>query len=294
MYLIIFKTFSFLIQNLPNKFIKSILNLLAQTAFLVDKKHRKIAQVNLDLAYEDTLSQKEKEQITKKCYQNLLYLLRDFIQNQDISKEALLNKVTIHNEHFYKQAKAYDKGIIFLTAHYGNWELLSLTIGAIFGNLTVIGRKLDSEKMNAILEKNRNQFNITLLEKKGALKGMLKTLKEKKNIGLLVDQNTSEGEGLLINFFGKLARHTPSAALISRKMEAPILPVFITTNNYEHFDITFHEPFFTAKTENTEKDILESVQKQATITQKIIEAKPDEWFWFHRRWKNQYARIYES
>jgi len=77
-------------------------------------------------------------------------------------------------------------------------------------------------------------------------------------------------------------------------MEAPILPVFITTNNYEHFDITFHEPFFTAKTENTEKDILESVQKQATITQKIIEAKPDEWFWFHRRWKNQYARIYES
>ena len=294
MYLIIFKTFSFLIQNLPNKLIKNILNLLAKTAFLVDKKHRKIAQVNLDLAYEDTLSQKEKEQITKKCYQNLLYLLRDFIQNQDISKEALLNKVTIHNEHFYKQAKAYDKGIIFLTAHYGNWEFLPLCIGALYGNLLGVGRDLDSPRLNKILLQNREKFNIKMVSKKGALKFLLKQLKQKKNIGLLVDQNTSEGEGLLINFFGKLARHTPSAALISRKMEAPILPVFITTDNYEHFDITFHEPFFTAKTENTEKDILESVQKQATITQKIIEAKPDEWFWFHRRWKNQYARIYES
>lgn len=292
-YLFSFKLFSLLIRFTPKVLLRALLNFLAKLAYLLDTRHRKIAQANLDLAYEDRLSQEEKTQIIKKCYKNLLYLLKDFINNQNITKEELLKKVTIHNEHFYKQAKAYGKGIIFQTAHYGNWELISLCMGAVYGPLSVIGRNLDSAKMNEILQNNREQFNVTLLEKNGALRGMIKALKQNHNVGLLVDQNTSENEGILIDFFGKEARHTPSAALLSRKMKTPILPVFITTKDYEHFDITFYEPIITEKSENTEKDILESVQKQATITQKVIEQKPDEWFWLHRRWKNQYANIYE-
>lgn len=292
-YLFSFKLFSLLIRFTPKVLLHAILNSLAKLAYILDTRHRKIAQANLDLAYEDKLSQEEKTQIIKKCYQNLLYLLKDFIKNQNITKEELLKKVTIHNEHFYKQANSYGKGIIFQTAHYGNWELASLTMGALFGPLSVIGRNLDSAKMNDILQENREQFNITLLEKNGALRGMIKTLKKNQNVGLLVDQNTSENEGILIDFFGKKARHTPSAALLSRKMEAPILPVFITTKNYEHFNITFYEPIITEKSEDSERDILKSVQSQASITQKVIEEKPDEWFWLHRRWKNQHASIYE-
>ena len=132
-----------------------------------------------------------------------------------------------------------------------------------------------------------------MLEKSGAIRGLLKALKNGENVGLLVDQNTSAKEGILINFFGKQARHTPSAALIARKTGTPIIPAYITTNDYINYDITFYEPILTQKTENNEEDIRESVQKQANITQKIIEAKPDEWFWLHRRWKNRYEELYK-
>lgn len=270
-----------------------VLDLLAIVAYMLDKKHRKIARVNLDLAYEKRMSEEEKTRIIKKCYKNLLYNLMDFVENQNITKEKLLSKIRFHNEDKYLQAKKNGKNILFITAHYGNWELLPLCIGASFGNLWAVGRNLDSPKMNKILQDNREQFNVHMLEKKGAMKGLLRAIKNKENIGLLVDQNTSEKDGILIEFFGKLARHTPSAALIARKMDAIIIPAFITTSDYKTYDITFYDPIITQKTDDIDEDIRRSVQSQADITQKVIETKPDEWFWLHKRWKNQYEELYK-
>ncbi len=101
--------------------------------------------------------------------------MRDFVENQNISKEKLLEKVTVHNEHFYTDIKEEGKGVIFLTAHYGNWELLPLHTGAKYEKLWGVGRALDSKKMNDVLQKNRNQFNVHMLEKTGAIRGLLKS-----------------------------------------------------------------------------------------------------------------------
>ena len=292
-YLFLFKLFVLLVKYTPRFITNAILNFFAFLAYKLDTHHKKIARVNLDLAYGDKMSVEGKRRIVKKCYKNLLYNLRDFVENQNITKEKLLKKVTIHNEHFYTDIKRDGKGVIFLTAHYGNWELLPLCMGALYGKLWGVGRNLDSQKMNDVLQKNRNQFDVHMLEKTGAIRGLLKALRVGENVGLLVDQNTSDKEGILINFFGKLARHTPSAALIARKTGAAIVPAFITTYDNKSYDITFYEPIITEKTEDNEKDIKKSVQSQANITQKVIEKKPDEWFWLHRRWKNQYEELYK-
>ena len=292
-YLFFFKLFVIIVKYTPRFITDGILSFFALLAYKIDARHRKIARVNLDLAYEDKINEEEKRRITKKCYKNLLYNMRDFVENQGTSKERLLSKVTIHNEHFYTDVKQEGKGVIFLTAHYGNWELLPLCMGATFGKLWGVGRNLDSEKMNEVLKKNRNQFNVHMLEKSGAIRGLFKALKNGENIGLLVDQNTRKKEGILIDFFGKLARHTPSAALIARKTGTPIVPAYITTNDYINYDITFYEPIITLKTDDSEEDIQKSVQAQANITEQIIRKKPDEWFWLHRRWKNQYEELYK-
>ncbi len=291
-YLFIFRLFSFFVRYVPRVMMDVLLNSLAWVAYRVDVRHKKIARVNLDIAYESRMSELEKRRITKKCYKNMLFNMRDFVENQSISKEKLLKKVTIHGEHFYHDVKQEGKGVIFLTAHYGNWELLPLCTGAMFGKLWGVGRKLDSQKMDRVLQKNRNQFDVSMLEKSGALRGLLKALKKGENVGLLVDQNTSNKEGILINFFGKLARHTPSIALISRKTDTPIIPAYITTQDYKSYDITLYEPLVIEKTDSVEEDIKRSVQAQADMTQKVIEQKPDEWFWLHRRWKNQYEELY--
>lgn len=291
LYVAVFSFFKFLVRYLPKSWLNAMINGLASIGYLFGKKHNKTARVNLDLAFEDRLSDEEKESIIKKCYKNLLHLVKDLIINQSISKEDFLKKVTVHNEHYYYEAEKHKKGIIFLTAHYGNWEMSSLTVGAKYGAISVIGRRLDSPKMNAILENNRQRFNVKLLEKKGAMRGILKALNNGENVGLLVDQNTADSDGVLISFFGKKARHTPAAAQFAQKTNSVIIPAFVTTHDNEHYDLTFYPPIF-PHTNN--ESLEEQIQKQADITQYAIEQKPDEWFWFHRRWKNQYEELYRS
>ncbi|WP_281950404.1 lipid A biosynthesis lauroyl acyltransferase [Nitrosophilus kaiyonis] len=294
LYLILFKIFRFTVLNTPKPILFSILNFLAKTIYLFDISHRKIAKINLDFAFNDELSNEEKEKIVKKCYKNLIYNLADFAKNQGISKEDLRKKLEFKNEDILKDAIKNREKIILITAHYGNWELIPLAIGAFFAPMSVVGRALESKSIDKIVKKNREQFNIKLLDKKGAAKGMINALKNGRIVGLLVDQNTRTKEGILIDFFGKKARHTPSASLLARRFNAKIIPVFITTNDYEKYTITFYEPIICQKSQNSDEDIKNCTQAQADITEKVIRKKPDEWFWFHKRWKNQYEYIYSG
>jgi len=292
-YYISFLIFRFFVKNTPSFLLHPFLNLLYHIAYVIDKRHKKIARVNLDFAFEGRLDKKERERIVKRCYKNLVYNLADFVKNQGISAEELKKKIKIENEHYVKEALKKGEKIIFITAHYGNWELAALVIGAFFAPLTGVGRKLDSSIMNKILKKNREQFDIEMLDKKGAIKGLMKALKEGRAVGLLVDQNTAEDEGILVDFFGKKARHTPSAALLARKFDALIIPLFIKTYDFKTYTVTFYEPIKTSKSEDQKRDIFLSTQAQAAVTERVIREKPDEWFWFHRRWKNQYEHIYK-
>ncbi len=292
-YLYTFYIFRFFIRYTPKIILNPLLNFFAWLIYKIDAKHKKIARVNLNLAFEESKSEQEKELIVKQCYKNLVYNLADFVRNQGISKEELSQKVSFENEHIVKEYIAKDTRIIAVTAHYGNWELLGLSIAALIHPMTVVGRDLDSPVMNTILEENRRQLDMDVISKTGAMKGMIGALKKKRIVGVLVDQNTKNEEGVLIDFFGKKARHTPSVALLAKKFDAVIIPVFIKTYDYENYIVRFEEPLEYENTDDKEKDILNCVQKQADITQKIIEQKPDEWFWLHQRWKNQYEHLYK-
>jgi len=254
-----------------------MLILLAKLIYLIDKKHTKIAMVNLDIAFGNILSKNEKIYIIKKSYQNLLLYLSDFIYNTGISREELLKKVKFENLDIIEKYK--DKNIIFITAHYGNWELLSLSLGAFVKKITIVGRDLDSLVMQKILRNHREQFDIELVSKKGAIKHLIKAMNNNRAIGLLVDQNTSDRDGIIVNFFEKDVRHTPTAKLLADKFEAVVIPVFITTDDYKNYNIKFYEPVV-------------STQEESDIIEKVIRDKPDEWFWFHRRWKNRYGDLY--
>ena len=292
LYLIIFYIFQFFVKNIPDFLMNPVLDFIAWLIFVFDKKHRKIIKINLDFAYGKSMEEKEKTRIIKKCYKNLVYFLADFVKNQGITKDELSKKVTFENKEVLENAVKENKKIILITAHYGNWELIALCIGAFFDKVTGVGRALEGKTINNILKRNREQFDIKMLDKQGAMKGMIKALKQGRILGLLVDQNTAEKEGVVVDFFEKKARQSHSTAILSRKFGAVIIPVFITTDDYKNYKITFYDKITPVKSEDINKDILELTQKQSDAMEKAIRNKPDEWFWFHKKWKNQYEEIY--
>lgn len=288
-YIFAFKLFGVLI----NIFGDRILYFLAFMGYKFFTKQTKIIFANLDLAYGDSMALEEKNKIAKENWKNLVFYLASFVQNQNATKTDILNKVTFENSFFLENAIKNRQRVVLISAHYGNWELLSLALPARFGEMAIVGRSLETQKLNDILKQTRERFGVEIIDKKGALKGLIEAISKNKIIGLFVDQNTSSSEGLVVDFFQKEARHTPSAALLARKFDLLIVPVFITSFDRKNYIIKFYEPFKCPKTENREQDILECVQMQAAVTQSVIQKKPDEYFWFHKRWKNRYEEAYK-
>ena len=295
-YLALYKFFSFLVKLLPTQLLNLLLKSLARFAFFIDKKHTKIIFANLDLAYNSTLTKEEKESIAKRVYYNLVQTIIGFMRREKLPKEKLLQNITFKNTHILENALKAQKKIVFVTGHYSNWELLPPAITAKFGiTLIGVGRKLDSEMMDRVLLKNREQFGVEMLYRKGAMKGLIKSLREGKAVGLLVDQSLGEKQGgIKVDFFGKSVGHSPAASVLARTFETEIIPSFISTDDYEHYTVTFYEPLPLIKTENKEEDIHLMTQAQADITQQVIESKPEEWFWVHKRWKSYHPETYSE
>ncbi|EAL6661019.1 lauroyl acyltransferase, partial [Campylobacter coli] len=213
----------------------------------------------------------------------------DCIKNQNTSKEKILAKVVFDNEEILTQALKEQKGVIFATAHYGNWELLSLAYAAKFGAISIVGKQLKSQRMTELLAKNRTQFDIELIDKKGGLRKMLSAIKNKRALGILTDQNCTDNEGVRLDFFGKRVNYQAGASILAKKTGALIIPAYI----YQGEDEKFHIKFF--KTLDPLNSSLEELTKyQAKTCEEMIQFKPDEYFFFHRRFASYDEKLYKG
>jgi len=273
-----------LLNVLPN-FIKNLIKQFLYFIFYTfDKRRKKVVFTNLDLVFGDSISKQKKEEIAKQVYKNFINNLFEFIEFSTISKDKLKEKIEFENLDMVK--KALKKGpVIFTGAHFGNWELVVLAIGAFITPLSAVVREIDNPKLNEKIKQTREKFNVKIYGKKGALKYLMKDLKEGRSIGILVDQNTVKEEGIDTIFFDKKVLHTPSAALLSKKLNVPIVMGFAEKRDNKWI-ISFKEIFETI-------DIQKSVDKQSKIIEEEVKKYPELWYWFHRRFKHYYEDKYE-
>ena len=293
LYFGLYKFFAFILKVLPRDIMIKLMRGISWFAYTISKKHQKIINTNLDIAFNNTLNKEEKKAYGISAFMNLLDTTLGIIERDGMSKEEVIKNVTFEGEEIVKKYQDAGKKIIFITGHQGNWELLSQSIAIKFDlTLVGVGRKLDSELMDKILKKNRERFNVEMVYKKGAMKGCIKALGQKKAVGILVDQSIRKNQSIEVEFFNHPATHTPLASILSRKFEIDLIPAFISTDDYKNYHVKIYEPIKTIKTDNQEEDLKQLTQAQANAMQRAIEAHPKEWFWMHKRWKNTKENIY--
>ena len=267
---------------------------ISSFAYFISKKHQKIINTNLDIAFNNTLSKKQKKAYGISAFMNLLDTTLGIIKRDGMQKQEVIENVTFEGEEIVQKYQDEGKKIIFVTGHQGNWELLSQAIAIKFDlTLVGVGRKLDSEVMDKILKENRERFNVEMVYKKGAMKGCIKALSQNKAVGILIDQGISPNQSVNVKFFNKEATHTPLASILSRKFGIDLIPAFISTNDYLNYHVKIYEPIQSLKTQNQEEDLAKLTQAQADAMQVAIEAHPKEWFWMHKRWKGVEGGVYE-
>ncbi|GBD98249.1 lipid A biosynthesis lauroyl acyltransferase [bacterium BMS3Abin07] len=276
--IIIVIPFSFL----PEKIIPVSGNILGRILFLLWPGRRRIAIENIRKAIQNnclpaTISPSD---IAANSFRHLgisfielskVYLGRGTRIIESISVEGI--------ENFHK-ASSYNKGILGLTGHYGNWELLALIFSSKISKITGVARKQNNPYINKLVEKTRTKFGSNVIYKKGALKAILLKLKDNDTIGVLYDQSVLEKEGILVDFLCRKAWTMKMPVIISRKTGAPILPFFIRRTARGHV-ITIYPPFLPDSSVELETH-LRHLNK---YIEKHIKECPEQWLWIHRRWK---------
>ncbi len=292
LYLFTYKMFSFFIKVLPESWLDGGIHALARFAYFASAKRRRVIHANLEVCF-PKMEEKEKKSIGIHSYQNLLHGIAGFIKREGQSKKEILKNIHFENREILDDLLKKEEKVILVTAHFGVWEILPSAIALGFDiPLSTVGRELDSALMQKYLKKGREQVGVELINKRGALKGMIKAMGQGRILGLLVDQSIPQRLSEDVTFFGKTVTHTPSVSILARKFDAKIIPIYITSRDFKHHTITCYPPIMIDKNLSKEEDIKRLNQAQATILEEVIQKRPDEWFWSHKRFKVYDKEIY--
>jgi KDO2-lipid IV(A) lauroyltransferase len=237
---------SLLIALLPHRLALKTGEILGLLVFYAWGSRRKIAIENIENSEvtehssrnsRSVLSARQKSEariVAKETFKNLGKSFVEVIKIYYGFGKGIIDNIEIRGVENYHSAKSKNKGVIFITGHCGNWELMALTFGFRIGNVSSVAREQNNPYLNRLVEKTRVKYGNKIIYKKGALKSMLSELKNNKMVGILMDQAAAKDDGVVIDFLGRPAWTTKMPAVIARKTGAPVLPIFINRTRVSH------------------------------------------------------------
>jgi Kdo2-lipid IVA lauroyltransferase/acyltransferase len=195
----------------------------------------------------------------------------------------LLSRVSVDGVPNFESAAVRGRGMIMLTAHFGNWELLAASHALTRFSLSVVVRPLDSPLFDPLLERFRRRSGVELITKRRALSEIVEALRRRRMVGILLDQNASRREGVFVPFFGVPASTSKGMALIALRTGAPVLPVFIRRRPDGHHVVEVGAPVPVPP----DGDVVAFTHAFNEAIEAAIRRAPEQWFWLHRRWKTR-------
>ena len=281
-----------IIMILPKKIRRAFFRLLANITYTFYSKNKKVILANLKHVYGDTLNKQEIQDIQKSCYQKLFLTVLSMIENPTFSKKQIETISSFENRHIIDKLQSENQQFIYFTGHLGNLDTMGVILGHHFGSTTHVQKKVNNKYLTNYMIQQREKYGIKVVDKKGAVRALYKALKNNEIVSLVVDQNIDEKYGTEVDFLGQKAFQTLTPAILSRKFNIPLLPIFIVGED-DNYKIIFDEPIYPNISNDKDKDIQEMTQAQADIISKMILKYPHEWFWCHKRFKNSTPSLYQ-
>ena len=282
------RTFVFIIQLLPLNISMLLGKSFAYVSYLIDRKHRKVADKNLRNAYGERLSDVQRRKIIRSNYLHLASVGVDFIKfSQIINRNNWQNHFEVEGLEFVKKAHKEGKGIMFVTGHLGNWEVLGLALGFLHFPPHSIAKHMENPFVDRFITKHRKRAGQKVIFTENATREILRVLKNNEFLGIVADQNVRENN-IFVDFFGQKASTTKAVATLSLKTGASIIMAFLRRIDGRYrFQVSLSQPVVIKKTGDLEKDILNLTQKYTSMIESRIREHPHEWLWIHRRWKKR-------
>lgn len=256
--------------------------LLGTLLFLFRFRYR-IIKDNFELAYPG-----EQKKIKRLIFANYIHYGRLFFEilhlPMDASSFAKRNVKVKGYENFEKAFKK-GKGVFFLSAHLGYWEVMAVMASEYRVPLHVLTKFLRIKFLDDIWVNSRQKVGIKLINERFSAKEVLKAIKNKEVVGFVLDQFSGPPIGRRLNFFNKPAWTVVSLAWFVEKTGAVVVPVVNYRNNDGSFDLIIEPELDYQKIGGQEENIVHNTQRYNDVVEELIKRKPEQWLWLHKRWK---------
>jgi len=274
---------------LPRQLARGLAVGVAQTLFAFTPKLSKTAEFNLRLAFPEW-TDVQRAATVRGMVRSLGWMAAEFAMMPRYTRKNIEDVIVLDGQENFLQGQGRGKGVLFLTAHMGAWELSSFA-HALYGYpLHYMARPLDNERLDLLVNRYRGLSGNTPIFKNESARTMLKILKDAGTIGILADQNTLREEGVFVDFFAMPACTTTGIARVALHTGAAVVPGYaVWDETLQKYRLRFEPPLELVRTGNAERDIFENTQLFARVTEEIIRKYPDQWVWLHARWKTRPA-----
>jgi len=247
----------------------------------------KIARKNLAECFPDK-SEKEIVKIAKKVFINQGKNFFELANFPKMNADFLRKISSVENKDVIRKALEKGKGILFVSAHAGNWEITAAAVADFGVPVNVVAKKIYIEELNNMLVGYRTSKNVKVIlrDSPDTARKLLKALKHGEIIAMLIDQDTRV-PGVFVDFFGKPAWTPSGLAVMALRTGATVLTgIDKRSGRYTHKTVV-KGPIEIEPSGDFDKDVVALTQKASQVLEEHIKKYPDQWVWFHERWKTK-------
>ncbi len=271
---------------LPHSLARGVCALLAMLSYGLWPRLRRVGLFNLRLAFPDW-SDRARRRVLFGLFQNFGRMLADFAHFPRWNRDNIERLIVYDGFENYARAQSQNRGVLFLTAHFGNWELGSFAHGVYGYPCSFVVREMDNLLMDTLINRYRCGSGGRAIEKGDFARQVLGALELREAVGILIDQNMLPGEGVFVNFFGRAACTTTGPARVARKTGAPIvLGLVIWDSKIKKYRLRFDSVEW-IKRDDPEEEIVVNTANFTRLIEEYVRRYPGQWLWVHRRWKTR-------
>ena len=276
-----------LLGALPRPLARGVGIVLGQMVYALHGRLRRVGMRNLEIAF-PAMKTAERRRILKGVFTGLGRQLAEFCRFPKYTKENV-GEVAIYDgfEHF-EAARAKGKGVLFLTAHLGGWEIGAFA-HSLYGNvLRIVVRPLDNPYLDRFVDHYRTLHGNSTFGKQDFARGLLGAMRAGETVGVLMDQNMTPPAGVFVDFFGQPACTAAGIARVAAHTGAAVVPGFTLWDAaLRKYRIHFEPAIELTRTGDEDADAVANTAKFTKVIEDFARKYPDQWLWVHRRWKTR-------
>jgi len=260
---------------------------LAWVVYLLHVRLRQVGMRNLTMVFPEK-SEAERARILRGEFASLGRQLAEVCLFPRYTRENVEQVVVYDGLENYQNAYARGKGVLFLTAHFGGWELSAFTHSLHGHWMHVVVRAMDNVYLDRLIRQYRTMHGNQIVEKDDFVRGLLAAMRAGEVVGILMDTNMTPPQGIFVDFFGIPACTASGLARIALKTNAAVVPTFtIWDADLGKYRLRFDPAVELVRTDDLEADIKTNTQRFTSIIEEYVRKYPEQWLWVHRRWKTR-------